>query len=131
VNHAPIPSLVQAARHLLAALQRETAIARVGAVNDLAAAADAKRAAFGDFQAASQAYCGAPAESGAEREALRQVLAAADENAVVLRAVRQAVEDLPRRLRAAVIAAVDPGTYTAHGGGAARHVLAARISAVA
>ena len=131
MNHAPPPSLAQAARHLLDALQRETAIARVGAVNDLAAAAAAKRAAFVDFSAASQGYSPGHAEGRAEREALRRLLAAADENAVVLSAVRQAVEDLPRRLRAAVIAAVDPGTYTPHGGGATRHVLPARISAVA
>jgi hypothetical protein len=65
-----------------------------------------------------------------EREVLRQVLAAADENALVLTAVRQAVEDLPRRLRAAVTAATDPGTYSIHGS-RARHVLAARISASA
>jgi len=131
VNHAETPSLTEAARRLLAAMQRETAIARVGAVNDLAAAADAKRAAFADFQAATQGFTPGQTDNGKAREALRQLLAAADENAVVLSAVRQAVEDLPRRLRAAVIAAVDPGTYTLHGGSAARHVLPARISAVA
>ena len=124
------PSLVQAARHLLAALQRETSVARLGAVTDLAAAAEAKRAAFADFKAASVAYDGQPPGLPAEREALRQLLAAAQENAIVLEAVRQAVEDLPRRLRAAVIAVVDPGTYSLRESGI-RHVMAARLDASA
>lgn len=126
----PVPSLVKAARHLLAALQRETSIARLGAVADLAAAAEAKRSAFADFKAATEAYDEQPPGLPAEREALRQLLAAAQENAIVLAAVRQAVEDLPRRLRAAVIAAVDPGTYSLRES-SARHVLAARVNASA
>ena len=129
MTQAP-PSLGQTARRLLASLRRETAVARLGAVADVSAAAAAKRAAFTDFATACAARDPqVPARAG-EREALRQLLFAANENALVLDAVRQAVEDLPRRLRAAVLAVVDPGTYTLHGSGA-RHVLATRVNASA
>ena len=43
------PSLVQAARRLLAALQAETALARAGGVRELAAASETKRLAFANF----------------------------------------------------------------------------------
>jgi hypothetical protein len=124
------PSLIQTAKRVLATLQRETAVARLGALTDFTAAAEAKRAALADFTAACEARDPRAPALAVEREVLRQVLAAADENALVLAAVRQAVEDLPRRLRAAVTAAIDPGTYSLYGRGA-RHVLAARINASA
>jgi hypothetical protein len=123
--------LTRAADRLLAALQRETAIARLGALPELSAAADAKRAALADFTAACETRGDAPPDTlAAEREALRRVISAADQNALVLVAVRRALEDLPRRLRAAITAAVDPGVYTLHGR-TVRHVLAARINASA
>ncbi len=125
--HSP---LIATAKRVLATLQRETAVARLGALPDFIAAADAKRAALADFRAACDARDPRAPALAAEREMLRQVIAAANENALVLEAVRQAVEDLPRRLRAAITAAVDPGTYSLRGRGA-RHVLAARIDASA
>ena len=124
------PALIPTAKRVLAALRRETAIARLGALPDVAAAAEAKLAALADFKAACEARDPGSPALAAEREVLRQVLAAADENALVLTAVRQAVEDLPRRLRAAVTAAIDPGTYSVYGS-RTRHVLAAQISASA
>ncbi len=124
------PSFVQAAKRLVATLRRETSIARLGGVSELSAAAEAKRAALGDFLAACETRGVQPPSRPAEREALRQILSAANENALVLDAVRQAVEDLPRRLRAAITAAVDPGTYSPYGR-SVRHVLAARVNASA
>jgi hypothetical protein len=122
--------LIVTARRVLATLQRETAVARLGALAEVTAAAAAKRAALAEFRAACDARDPRAPALAAEREMLRQVIAAANENALVLEAVRHAVEDLPRRLRAAIAAAVDPGTYSLHGRGG-RHVLAARVNASA
>jgi hypothetical protein len=101
-----------------------------GAVTELAEAAEAKRAAFAEFSTACQTQGGASASADADRDALRALLAAADENANVLDAVRSTLERLSESLRAALEATVNPGIY----GPAGRrlgHVPAARLDASA
>ncbi len=122
--------LSHAAKRLSAALQRETELATRGAVNELAEAAEAKRAAFAEFSATCQAQGCVPASADVERDALRALLAAADENANVLDAVRSTLERLSEGLRAALEATVDPGTY-GPAGRRVGHVPAARLDASA
>ncbi len=61
-----LSSLGQAAKRLRTALQRETELAMRGAVNELAEAAEAKRAAFAEFSAACQTQGCASANAEAE-----------------------------------------------------------------
>jgi predicted TIM-barrel enzyme len=122
--------LGQAAKRLRAALQRETELAMRGAVTELADAAEAKRAAFIEFSTVCQAQGSVSSSADADRDALRALLAAGDENANVLDAVRSTLERLSESLRAALEATVNPGLY----GPAGRrigHVPAARLDASA
>ena len=68
--------------------------------------------------------------SAAERAALTELLAMADENALILEAVRMTLADVAGRLRAALGAAADPGTYGGKRRGP-RHTRAARLDATA
>jgi hypothetical protein len=122
--------LGQAAKRLRAALQRETELAMRGAVNQLAEAAEAKASAFAEFSAVCQAQGCASANVDSDRDALRALLAAADENANVLDAVRSTLERLSAGLRAALGAMVDPGLY-GPAGRRVSHVPAARLDASA
>lgn len=115
-NAAETPSLLETARVLLAAMERETALARTGALPQLGAASAAKQAAFAAFSAACALRRGSAAGSDAEREALRRLAEAADANALVIDAVRLTLQDFAVRLRAALAAAIDPGTYGPTGG---------------
>jgi hypothetical protein len=127
-------SLVQAARRLASSLQRETGLARTGAVADLLNAAEMKRAAFASFSEICAARGSHRSASHAEREALRDLLLAADENALILDAVRATLEDMAGKLRSALRSVADPGTYgptSRRGRTATRHVLAARVDASA
>ncbi len=122
--------LSQAAKRLRAALQRETELAMRGAVTELADAAEAKRAAFIEFSTVCQTQGSVSSSADADRDALRALLTAGDENANVLDAVRSTLERLSESLRAALEATVNPGIY----GPAGRrigHVPAARLDASA
>ena len=122
--------LGQAAKRLRAALQRETELAMRGAVTELAEAAEAKRAAFIEFSTVCQTQGSVSSSADSDRDALRALLAAGDENANVLDAVRSTLERLSESLRAALEATVNPGIY----GPAGRrigHVPAARLDASA
>jgi hypothetical protein len=131
---APSPSLVHAARRMGASLQKETELARLGALGDLAAAADAKKAALRQFTEACAARGRTPPATAAERAELCRLLSAADENAVILEAVSSTLQDLARKVRSAAATIADPGTYSLPGRPTKRgdrHVLAARINAMA
>jgi hypothetical protein len=119
-------SLPEAAGLLAESLHRETALARVGALPDLVAASDAKAAAFNVFLQSHAA--GPPVDVAASRAALKALLEAADENALVLEAVTATLEHAASGLRRTLSAAADPGTYGPTGRGP-RHVLAARVDA--
>ena len=118
--------LVRAAVALARALRRESALARSGAIPDLLAAARAKQAAFAAFR---REGAGEGGPSAAEIAALRELVAAADENLLVLDAVRSVFEQFAVRVREALCSAADPGVYDAAGRARGR-VLAARVNAV-
>jgi hypothetical protein len=125
MTETPLP-LAEAAGRLAATMQHETALAQAGALSDLAAAAEAKQEAFAAFLHSYGAKEGIRSEPA--REALRALIAAADENALVLEAVSTTLEHTARGLRDALGAAADPGTYGPKGKHP-RHVLAARLDA--
>ena len=129
---APLSTLVHAARRLAASLQKETELARSGALGDLAAAAAAKLGALGQFTEACAARGRTPPATAQERAELHLLLAVADENALILEAVSSTLQDLATKVRAAAATAADPGTYSPSGslsGQRARHVMAARVDA--
>jgi hypothetical protein len=109
-------------------LLKETALARLGALGDLSAAAEAKSVALRDFTDACTARGHTPPATDQERAELRRLLAVADENALILEAVSSTLQDLATKVRAAAATAADPGTYTL-AGRRGRHVLAARVDA--
>jgi hypothetical protein len=119
--------LIAATDALCAVLARETALARTGGLAAFAQAVRDKRTALARFVAATEAVraaAGAPSEAG--RAALRRLRAVADENALVLDAVRTTIDDFAARLRRALTSAADPGTYGPAGRGP-RHALAAQV----
>ena len=124
----PAPTLSGAARKLSQALRRETGLARSGALPELAAAAEAKEAAFRLFLAARDARSETAPVEQTERAAVRDLLDAADENALVLEAVRATLDDVAEKLRRALSSAADPGLYGPTGRGP-RHTLAAQVDA--
>lgn len=127
MTESPDPRmLAAAARRLRDALRQETALARAGALSDLTAAGEAKAQAFADFRQASAGLGGAP--PAAARAALRELLDAAGESALVLEAVGNTLQHAAETLRRTLSAAADPGLYSPRGR-ASRHVLAARIDA--
>jgi hypothetical protein len=126
------PSLIAAARRMAKTLQKETDCARVGSLDDLAEAVEAKQTAFQEFTLACAARGRMPPATAAERAELRRLLAHADENALILEAVSGTLQDLSGKLRSAAAAVADPGTYTVAGRiprRLGRHVLAARVNA--
>jgi hypothetical protein len=122
--------LRDAARSLIDCMNRETRLARVGAVRELAEAADAKQKAFDAFQTIRQSpdFCEISEEE--DRQALADLLVAANENALVLEAVTVTLSDTAKRLHALLASMADPGTYGRFGADA-RHVPAVRINAIA
>jgi hypothetical protein len=121
--------LEAAARALAGALRHETALARRGALAALEAAGRDKLARFEQFVTAARGRGPEPA-SAAERAAFAELLAMADENALILEAVRMTLADIAGRLRAALAAGADPGTYGGKRRGP-RHTRAARLDATA
>ena len=125
-------SLIPAARRMAKSLQKETDCARLGSLADLAAAAEAKNAAFQEFAIACAARGITSPATPAERTELRRLLAHADENALILEAVSATLQDLSGKLRSAAAAVADPGTYTVSGRTSkrvGRHVLSACVNA--
>ncbi len=125
-----VPSLAEAARRLRAALQRETDLARRGAVTELALAADAKQEAFAVFSDACQAWPTDAQRSDDDRGSLRALVLAASENTHILEAVRATLEGFTTRLRDALGTVADPGVY-GPSGRRPYHVPAARFDASA
>lgn len=126
------PSLIQAARRMAESLRKETELAGMGVLGDLADAAEAKKLALLEFTAACSARGRTPPASAAERAELRRLLAVADENALILEAVSSTLQDLARKIRSAAATLADPGTYTSPAlpiKRRSRHVLAACVNA--
>ncbi len=104
----------------------------MGSLNDLAAAAQAKKTAVQEFAEVCAARGQTPPPTEAERVELRRLLAHADENALILEAVNSTLQDLAGKVRTAASAIADPGTYTLPGRSVkrpGRHVLAACVNA--
>jgi hypothetical protein len=122
--------LAIAARRLQEAVEQETSVARAGALDALAAAAAAKQTAFTAFSDARADIPPREALETSDRKAIEDLLNAANENAIVLEAVKSTLDDAATRLQALLGAAADPGTYSRLGR-AARHIQATRIDAKA
>jgi hypothetical protein len=128
----PSTSFVLAARRMAASLRKETELARLGALGDLSAAAEAKKIALQEFTEACAARGRTPPGNDAERAELRQLLDEADENSIILEAVSSTLRELAKQVRAAAATIADPGTYTLPGRAPTasnRHVLAACVNA--
>ncbi len=129
MKHAP-QTFLQATIRMTGALRHETMLAQTGALAKLNRAATAKQEAFADFSAACAARGAFDPCTDEEQEALRELLAAANESALVLEAVRGTLGDFVARLKAAVSSLADSGTYGPDGW-RCRDVLAVRVDASA
>jgi hypothetical protein len=119
--------LGESALALCEILIRETHVANNGGLNALSSAVRAKRGAWEKFRALSTKATQEETVPGyADREALKQLVAAAKENALILEAVQHTINDFAGRLRVALTSAADPGVYGPKGKGP-RHALAARF----
>jgi hypothetical protein len=121
-------TFLEATIRLTEALRQETALARTGALGEFGRAAAAKQEAFDLFNKACAAHDPRNRSSAEEQEVLRDLLAAANESALVLEAVRNVLDDFVARLKAAVSALADAGTYGLNPQ-RSRHVQAVRLDA--
>lgn len=111
-NPGPTPDdanqpLIDAARQMREILLREAAAARRASLADLQALQEDKQEALGILASLAPPQ----AEDPALRAALRAMLAAAEENAMVLASVSGALESVQDRLRSDLAAETNPGTY--------------------
>ncbi len=119
--------LGEAAERLRVVLQAETELARSGGLGEFATAIRDKKAALAAFtEIMARMEFGSLRGSLADRSAVRRLMATADENALVLDAVRSTIDDLAGRLRKALTAMADPGTY-GPSGPRPRFAMAARV----
>lgn len=110
MNHPTEMAFLGAAKQLVAALQQETDLARTGALSSLASASEVKREAFQSFKEACAS--GKVNQAGAaDGAALRAILQAAEENALVLEAVGATLGQFLNGLRNLVMSMADSGTY--------------------
>lgn len=120
-----------AAHGLTVALEQETRLARAGALDALVEAAAAKQMAFATFRHVCENNApGGEGQTHQERAAIKTLLTSANENAVVLEAVKTTLDEASGKLRSLLSSIADPGTY-APGGRTTRHIPAARIDAQA
>lgn len=109
-------SLLEAAQRMREILLEEAAAARRASLVDLQTLQDEKREQLAVLAALDPPHAEAPAL----RAALRAMLAAAEENAMVLASVGGALESVQERLRSDLAAATNPGTYNLAGARRAR-----------
>jgi hypothetical protein len=119
-----------AAQRLTEAVEQETRVARAGVLDDLSMAAAAKKTAFAAFSDLQGNMDVRETLDVEDRKAIHDLLVAANENAVVLTAVKSTLDDAAARLHTLLGAMADPGTYSRLGR-PARHVPATRINAKA
>ena len=122
--------LAMAAQRLTEAVEQETRVARAGALVDLASAAWAKQIAFAAFSEVQGELEQAQTLEPSDRDAIHGLLIAANENSIVLEAVKSTLDDVATRLHAILGSVADPGTYSRIGR-TVRHVPATRIDAKA
>lgn len=121
-------ALVEAAARLQAVLWREAEVAGTAPLATLGSLMEEKREALLALSRLG------PPESLAELTALRGMMAAAEENGIVLGAVADALGTVRDRLRRDLAQAADPGTYGPQGSAypgprrkPLRHTLAASL----
>jgi hypothetical protein len=102
-------ALIEAAARLQAALWRETEAAGTAALPVLQSLMEEKREALTSLTLAG------PPSNPAERAALRVMMAAAEENALVLGAVTDALDLVREKLKTDLADAANPGTYGPQG----------------
>lgn len=108
-------------------LLRETQLANNGGLNSLSSAVRAKREIWDKFQKLSAKAAADESIPGeADQQALKELIAAANENALILDAVRTTIDDFAGRLKVALTSAADPGLYGPKGKNL-RHAMAARF----
>ena len=123
----PNPMLL-AAERMRDILLREAAAAHRASLAELVALHEEKQAALDVLAGLDPAEAVAGEDASAVRAALRAMLAAAEENGMILASVAGALESVQERLRAELAAETDPGTYSMAGGVRRRtHSLAASI----
>jgi hypothetical protein len=120
--------LALAAQRLTEAVEQETRVARAGALVDLASAAWAKQIAFAAFNELQDSAVVSETLEQSDRDAIHGLLIAANENSLVLEAVKSTLDDVAARLHAILGSVADPGTYSRIGR-SARHVPATRFDA--
>ena len=125
-------ALIAAAARLQAVLWRETEVAGAAPLPVLRALMEEKREAM-----VALSHLGPP-DSEVERVALRRMAAAAEENALVLGAVADALDTLRQKLRTDLSEAANPGVYGPQGSAfpgprkrPLRHTLAASLDRTA
>jgi hypothetical protein len=123
-------TFLQLTVQLTEALRQETMLARTGALAQLNLAAVAKQQTFNAFSEACAARGESDPGNEAEQEALRDLLMAANESALVLEAVKGTLDDFVARLKAAVKSLADSGTYGPNAW-RCRDVIAVRLDASA
>lgn len=106
------PTLFEAIGWMRDILAREAAAARRASLAELNEIFEEKREALGLLAGIDPAAALAgPEEAGPARDALRAMLRAAEENAMVLASVAGGLEAVQERLRAELAASANPGTY--------------------
>jgi hypothetical protein len=127
-----VSALIEAAARLQALLWRETEMAGTAPLSELGALMEQKREALAVLSHLS------PPTNEAEIAALRGMMAAAEENGLILGAVAGALGTVRDRLRTDLAQAADPGTYGPQGSAfpgprrkPLRHTLAASMDRLA
>jgi hypothetical protein len=108
-----VSALAEAAARLQAVLWRETEAAGTAPLPVLGALMEEKRQALAGLTLAGPAV--GTAASTAERAALRLLMAAAEENALVLGAVADALDMVREKLKTDLSQAANPGVYGPQG----------------
>ena len=127
-----VSPLAAAAHGLTLALEQETRLARAGALDALVEAAAAKQMAFATFRQVCENKSAPDAgQTHQEKAAIKALLTSANENAVVLEAVKTTLDEASGKLRTLLSSIADPGTYGPVGRVARHHIPAARIDAQA
>lgn len=112
----PQSPVVAAAEWMRDILLREAAAAHRASLAELVALHEEKQAALEALAGLDPAEAAAGEDAPAARAALRAMLAAAEENGMILASVAGALESVQERLRAELAAETDPGTYSMAGG---------------
>ena len=108
----PLHPVIAAAGRMRDILLREAAAAHRASLAELAALQEEKQEALEALAGFDPAELPAGDDAPAVQLALRSMLAAAEENGMILASVAGALDSVQERLRADLAAEADPGTYS-------------------